>query len=117
MDPVPFRINVITSCFLERARIPITLPTDREVLEVSVQTSWRLTPDQVRMVIIPNSLELNTIYVSEAMKADVEAGSDLSFESDFQPIPIDSHGMVEQEKLFPESVRGKRRSGGGGHQS
>ena len=117
MDPVPFRINVITSCFLERARIPITLPTDREVLEVSVQTSWRLTPDQVRMVIIPNSLELNTIYVSEAMKADVEAGSDLSFESDFQPIPIDSDGMVEQEKLFPESVRGKRRSGGGGHHS
>ena len=51
------------------------------------------------------------------MKADLEAGSDLSFESDFQPIPIDSNGMVEQEKLFPESVRGKRRSGGGGHHS
>jgi hypothetical protein len=115
MDPVPFRINVITSCFLERARIPITLPTDREVLEVSVQTSWRLTPDQVRMVIIPNSLELNTIYVSEAMKADVEAGDHLSFDSDFQPIPIDSHGMVEQEKLFPESVRGKRATSIGHH--
>jgi hypothetical protein len=67
------------------------------------------------MVIIPNSLELNTIYVSEAMKADVEAGDHLSFDSDFQPIPIDSHGMVEQEKLFPESVRGKRATSIGHH--
>lgn len=114
MDPVPFRINVITSCFLERARIPITLPTDREVLDQSVQTSWRLTPDQVRMVIIPNSLELNTIYVSEAMKADVESNAELSFEGGFSEIPIDAAGFVEQEKLFPNSVRG-RRAGGSGH--
>ncbi len=117
MDPVPFRINVITSCFLERARMPITLPTDQEVLEVSVQTSWRLTPDQVRMVIIPNSLELNTIYVSEAMRADVEAGPYLSLESGFEPIPIDSEGFLKQEKMFPESVRGRRCAVGAGHQS
>lgn len=111
MDPVPFRINVITSCFLERARIPITLPTDLEVLDQCVQTSWRLTPDQVRMVIIPNSLELNTIYVSEAMKADVDSNAELSFEGGFSDIPIDAAGFVEQEKLFPKSVRGRRTSG------
>ena len=33
MDPEPFRINILTSCFLERARIPITLPTDRDVIQ------------------------------------------------------------------------------------
>ena len=112
LDPVPFRINVITSCFLERARIPITLPTDREVLDTAVQTSWRLVPDEVRMVIIPNSLELNTLYVSEAMRADVEANPTLSFAGDFADMPFDRSGFVEQERLFPNSVRGRRAAGG-----
>jgi hypothetical protein len=114
IDPVPFRINVITSCFLERARIPITLPTDAEVLDTAVQTCWRLNPEEVRMVMIPNSLELNTIYVSEAMKKDVETNPCLSFETEFASVPIDAQGFVEQEQLFPESVRG-RRSIGHGH--
>lgn len=112
MDPVPFRINVITSCFLERARIPITLPTDLEVLDQCVQTCWRLTADEVRMVVIPNSLELNTIYVSEAMRGDVEQNPELSFEGGFGEIPIDADGFVQQEQLFPNSVRGRRAAGG-----
>ena len=33
--PRPFRINVLTSCCLERARIPITLPTDRDVFDAA----------------------------------------------------------------------------------
>lgn len=115
IDPVPFNINVITSCFLERARIPITLPTDAEVLDTAVQTCWRLSPADVRMVVIPNSLELNTLYVSQAMAADVEAHPDLSFESGFAPLPLDADGFLGQETLFPESVRGRRKSSATGH--
>jgi len=36
VDPEPFRINVLTSCCLERARIPITLPTDRDVMAAAL---------------------------------------------------------------------------------
>jgi hypothetical protein len=111
MDPEPFRINVITSCFLERARIPITFDTDREVLDTAVQTCWRLTPDEARMVIVPNTLEVGTLYVSEAMRGDVESHPELSFGGDFVEIPFDRSGFVEQEKLFPQSVRGLRSKG------
>ena len=41
LDPSPFRINVLTSSFLERARIPIGLPTDRDVFAAAVETCWR----------------------------------------------------------------------------
>ncbi len=44
MDPVPFQINTLTSCFLERARIPITLPTDHDVLQAALETCWRVQP-------------------------------------------------------------------------
>ena len=46
MDPEPFRINVLTSCCLERARIPITLPTDRDVFEAALETCWRIDPSR-----------------------------------------------------------------------
>ncbi len=111
MDPTPFRINVLTSCFLERARIPITLPTDRDVFRVACETSWRLRPEDVRMVIIPNTLELDRIWVSPALAADVEAGPDLAFEGPFREVPFSAEGGLDQEGLFPRSVRGRRRQG------
>ncbi|MHC5544737.1 lactate racemase domain-containing protein, partial [Singulisphaera rosea] len=40
LDIDAFRINVLTSCCLERARIPITLPTDRDVFDSALQTCW-----------------------------------------------------------------------------
>ena len=111
MDPEPFRINVLTSCFLERARIPITLPTDREVLQVCLETCWRIDPSDARLVLIPNTLEVDTLWVSPALRDEVEAHPHLAFESDFEPIPLDPAGTLDQEGLFPRSVRGRRAAG------
>jgi hypothetical protein len=111
MDPEPFRINVLTSCMLERARIPITLPTDREVVEACLETCWRIDPAEARMVIIPNTLELKTLWITRPLAEEVRMHPHLSFESDFQPIPFAPEGTLDQEGLFPESVRGRRAAG------
>jgi hypothetical protein len=111
MDPEPFRINVLTSCFLERARIPITLPTDRDVFAVCFETCWKLDPAEVRLVIIPNTLELKTIWVSPALASEVKAHPHLALDGDFEPIPFAPDGTLDQEALFPDSVRGRRKSG------
>ncbi len=108
MDPVPFRINVLTSCFLERARIPITLPTDQDVFRACLETCWRIKPEEARVVVIPNTLEVNTLWVSPALKADVDAHEHLTFKTDFEPILFLEDGTLDQESMFPESVRGLR---------
>ncbi|CAN5885295.1 lactate racemase domain-containing protein [soil metagenome] len=108
LDPVPFRINVLTSCFLERARIPITLPSDRDVFQACLDTCWRISPDEARLVVIPNTLEVNTLWVSPALKQDVEMHEHLAFETDFEPIRFLEDGTLHQEAMFPESVRGRR---------
>ncbi|HKM52546.1 MAG TPA: lactate racemase domain-containing protein [Isosphaeraceae bacterium] len=108
MDLEAFRINVLTSCFLERARIPIALPTDREVIEKSVETCWRLNPLEARVVIVPSTLELDTLWVSEAFEEEVRAHPNLKRQTEYHSIPFSTDGTLDQSALFPESVRAQR---------
>jgi hypothetical protein len=111
LDPVPFRVNILTSCCLERGRIPITLPTDRDVFEAALDTCWRIDPSEARMVIIPNTLELSTLWVTPPLEAEVAAHPHLTRETDYAPPPFSADGWLDQEQLFPASVRGRRARG------
>ena len=107
----PFQINVLTSCFLERARIPITLPTDREVFEAALATCWKIDPVQARLVVIPNTLELNTLWVSPTLEPEVAEHPHLTRETGYEPLRFRADGSLDQESMFPESVRGRRAAG------
>jgi hypothetical protein len=117
IDPTPMQVNSTTSNFLTRARVPLSLPTDRDVIAASLDTCWRTDRAQARMVLIPNTLELTTMWVTPPMAADVAAHPELAFETDFLPIPLDERGGLEQERLFPGSHRARRSAGrnGSGH--
>jgi hypothetical protein len=60
------------------------------------------------MVLVPNTLELTTFWVTCQLAAEVNAHPELVFETGFQPIPFDRQGTLDQERLFPESVRARR---------
>jgi len=109
MDRESFRINVLTSCFLERARIPITLPTDRAVISAAIETCWRIDPSEARVVVIPNTLELNDLWISRPLEDEVAAQPHLSRETDYLPLPFDDDGSLDQKRLFPDSIQGRRR--------
>ena len=67
IDPTPMRVNSLTSNFLTRARVPLALPTDRDVIATSLDTCWRIDEQEARMVLIPNTLELTTFWVIAAL--------------------------------------------------
>jgi hypothetical protein len=108
IDPVPMRVNSLTSNFLTRARVPLSLPTDRDVISACLDTCWQIDADQARLVIVPNTLELETFWVTRVLAPLVEEHSELSFRTDFLPMPFDTSGNLQQERLFPESVRARR---------
>ena len=111
LDKEPFLINILTSCCLERGRIPITLPTDRDVFAAALDTCWRIERNEARMVVIPNTLEVKELWISPALEAEARAHPHLEIETDFRPIPFSADGTLDQAGLFPESVRGRRASG------
>lgn len=110
LDPTPMRVNSMTSNLLTRARVPLSLPDDRELFRVAFDTCWRLDWSEARAVIIPNTLELATLWVSEPLLAEARADPKLRVEGDLTSIPFDEDGSLDQEFLFPESVRGRRRA-------
>ena len=90
IDPEPMRVNSLTSNFLTRARVPLALPTDRDVIAASLDTCWRIDRAQARMVLIPNTLELTTLWVTPALESEVDAHPELSLRDRFPPHSVRS---------------------------
>lgn len=108
IDPVPFRMNNLTACFLWRSKLPISFPTDHECVKTGLETCWQPNFDKIRMVIIPNTLEMAELYISPALEQEVRANKDLEIVGDFRALNFGSDGNIDQKALFPHSVQGRR---------
>jgi len=108
IDPTPMRVNSLTSNFLTRARVPLSLPTDQDMLKACLDTCWRSSWAEARMVFIPNTLELENLWISAALADDLAADKTLIQETEFLPIPFQVDGRIDQRRLFPHSTQGRR---------
>jgi hypothetical protein len=108
IDPVPYRMNTLTSCFLWRSKLPIAFPTDRECIGMGLETCWQPNPEKIRLALVANTLELAELWVSPPLLEEARSNPQLKVEGDLQAVPFDAQGNVVQERLFPHSVRGRR---------
>ncbi|MEM5789281.1 MAG: lactate racemase domain-containing protein [Syntrophobacteraceae bacterium] len=95
MDKVDLKVsytNALTTGIWRAVRIPITLETDRAVLDAALVHV--MDPSRVRMARIMNSLSLEYLWVSREVAK--ELGSNGGVEVDDTPIPIafDSNGRM-----------------------
>jgi hypothetical protein len=114
IDPVPFRMNNLTACFLWRSKLPFSFPNDRECLDTALATCWQPNREAVRMAFIPNTLELEYLWASKPLLEEAKANKELELTGDLQPLPFDAAGNLQQRRMFPHSVPG-RRGGPGSH--
>ncbi|MFL5241661.1 MAG: lactate racemase domain-containing protein [Gemmataceae bacterium] len=110
IDPVPFRMNNLTACFLLRSKLPFSFPTDRTCITSGLETCWQPKWEKVRMVLIPNTLEVADLWVSPPLLEEAKANPNLEVKGRLRPIPFDGAANLIQEELFPQSVRGRRTS-------
>ena len=110
IDPKPFLMNNLTACFLRRSQLPFTMPTDRECIRKGIETCWQPRQEKLRMAIIPNTLEVSELWVSPPLVDEAKMRPHLQMTGELRALPFDSNGNLEQEKLFPHSVRGRRKA-------
>ena len=67
-------MNNLTSCFLCGARsCRLAFPTDRDCLDAGLATCWQPDRPKVRMALIPNTLELADLWVSQPLLEEARA--------------------------------------------
>jgi hypothetical protein len=86
--------NTITATFLERAKIPITIDTEKEAFEVALKTIWNLPGTAPRVVIIRNTLKLDEVYVSEPIWEEIKTRSDIRPAGDWEALEFDADGCL-----------------------
>lgn len=64
--------NTISTTFLERGKIPITMPTDKEAIQIGLNTVGELDAETVKVGIIENTLDLQRLYLSDAVLKDID---------------------------------------------
>jgi hypothetical protein len=104
----PFWMNNRTARFLWRSKKPFGFDTDRECIELGIETCWQPDPEKLTFCVIPNTLEVADLWVSPALAAVAAGNPHLRVDGKPRPLPFDPAGNLLQEELFPHSVRGRR---------
>jgi hypothetical protein len=96
--------NVLTSTFVERAKIPMVMENDREALEAAVRCNWGVEPENTRFARIPNTLHLRYAYLSENLLDEaltsgnvevVEDAAELTFDESDNLASFDAGGREQ----------------------
>ena len=90
--PVTYE-NVLTSTFVERAKVPIVLPHDHAAVEAAVRCTWGVPPESSRLVRIPNTLHLERLQVSVPLVPELleRGGAEVLGEPFALPFGPDGH--------------------------
>ncbi|AEP00940.1 lactate racemase domain-containing protein [Heyndrickxia coagulans] len=84
--------NVITSTFLDRAKIPIILDNDREALKAALRANWGIAWEGARIVRIPNTLHIGELYVSETIFNELKNKENIEVLEPLKEIDFDEEG-------------------------
>ena len=86
--------NTATATFLERAKIPMIMDTEKDAFDLSVKTIWNLPDTIPRILIIRNTLKLDELYVSEPVWEDIKDRTDIQAIGDWEPMVFDDSGEL-----------------------
>jgi len=86
--------NTITSTFLNRAKIPIYVDTEKEAIEIAVKTCWQINQQKLRLLIMKNTLELEYLYVSETIWEEIKNDTNIAAMGNWETLDFDNNGTM-----------------------
>jgi hypothetical protein len=87
--------NVLTSTFVERAKIPMVMENDREALRAALRCNWGVDAEETRFVRIPNTLHIRYVYLSENLLEEALANGNVEVVEDAAELAFDEDGNLK----------------------
>jgi len=97
-------VNAVTACMPEDARLPLTLPTERDAVAVALATVRPHSLEDVRIVHIANTSEVGRLLVSEGCLTALEGREGIDIGATRLRLLFDVQGnIVSPARLRPDS--------------
>jgi hypothetical protein len=90
-------VNIVTAGSLDGAKLPIVADTDRDAIGIGIRGCVGVNSEAAKIVRIPNTLELNTVWASEPMAGEIEANPRQEILSEPFDLKFDNHGNLMGE--------------------
>jgi hypothetical protein len=94
LDLAAMYANAITSRVMPSVRIPATMDSDREAILAAVKTCGARDLARVRLVLIPDTLHLRDLWVSEALLDDARGNPALELAGPLRALEFDAGGRL-----------------------
>ena len=94
LDTRAMTTNAITAMTPEKARLPVSLSTDRAAVDAALQTIGAVEASNARIVHIKNTLEMGILHVSHAFLKEIGERKDLILEEETGVLSFDAGGRL-----------------------
>jgi hypothetical protein len=88
-------LNIISSTFIERAKIPLIMPTDKTAIQLALATCWATPAAAARMVLIKNTGSLERFFISRPLAAEARQVDRLHGAERFAPLSFSARQTLE----------------------
>jgi hypothetical protein len=92
-------MNIMTTGFAQRGFLPLHFPTEQEAIQMAVKSLGMTDPRKLRMMIIPCTLHLENLYVSEALLPELKGRSNLEIAKQATALQFDRDKNMTQRLL------------------
>jgi len=87
-------VNLLTAGAPEKGKQPPVLASDREAIEAAIESLGQREPEEIKLVRIKNTLELEEIWVGEGLLPEVEAREALQIRGPLEEMKFDEEGNL-----------------------
>ncbi len=92
-------INALTSTVLHNARLPLFMPDERRAIQLALQTCNQLDPARARAAIIRDTLQVESLLLSQALWDEVRGDPRFTPLGQLRPLPCDAHANLAWDWL------------------
>ncbi|MBA2247919.1 MAG: hypothetical protein H0W23_07310 [Chloroflexia bacterium] len=96
MDPIPTYMNMITAKSPSGARVPITVDTDRQALQLAIASALKVETGRARVLRIASTKSLTHFLTSEPLIDDLLATGRVELVGELGEIGFDPDGMFTE---------------------